>query len=90
MKRLDRIALGKGLRAARDKRGMTTRQVGFATGVSAATISRAERAHPDSFQNAESILLLCDYFGVDPFGALESVDVFHGDTPLKQDCEVRT
>lgn len=90
MKELDREILGKMLLGARKKRGITTREVAVATGVSAATISRAERAHRDSFQNAETILLLCDFFGIDPFKALVEAEMFHGKTPMKQDCGVRT
>ena len=90
MKRLDRALLGGMLLGKRTKRGLTTREVAALTGISAATLSRAERAHKDSFQNAETILLLCEFFGIDPFRALVETDVFHGKTPMKQDCAVRT
>ncbi|MEO9670097.1 MULTISPECIES: helix-turn-helix transcriptional regulator [Alphaproteobacteria] len=92
MKRLDRIALGRALFLAREALRLTTREIAARTGVSAATVSRAERAHPDIYQSAESVLLLCDHFDVDPFaflvtvggGEFSSGDVFHEKTPMKQ------
>lgn len=87
MKRLDRIALGRALHLARTIKGYTTRQMQDLTGVSAATVSRIERAHPDTLASAETTLVLCDFFGLDPLSFLvrtDGADLFHGKTPVKQ------
>ena len=84
MKQLDVIRLGRALASARAERGMTTRDLEGATGVSKATISRAERAHPDGTRSAASIVVLCDFFGMDPRTFLTGV--FHENTPVRQDA----
>ncbi|MFN4124456.1 helix-turn-helix domain-containing protein [Pannonibacter indicus] len=87
MKRLDRIALGRALHLARTLKGYTTREMQALTGISAATVSRIERAHPDTLASAETALVLCDFFGLDPLSFLVrtgGTDLFHGNTPVKQ------
>lgn len=86
MKRLDRIALGRALHLARTIKGYTTRQMQDFTGISPATVSRIERASPETLASAETALILCDFFGLDPLSFLRRVDedVFHVNTPMKQ------
>ncbi|SHN18448.1 helix-turn-helix domain-containing protein [Roseibium suaedae] len=88
MKRLDRIRLGNALAKARQEMGFSIRTAAMESGVSAPTISRAERAHPDSVQNAENVLVLCDFYGLNPLSFLAQTGPdlegrFHGNTPVK-------
>lgn len=88
MIRLNRERLGQLLLAARTKHQLTTRALQVVTGISAATISRAERGHPDVCASAETVLVLCHFFRIDPMDALETTfpagQMFHGKTPMKQ------
>jgi transcriptional regulator with XRE-family HTH domain len=86
MMQLDREKLGEALRDMRERKGMTIRDLEAETGISKATISRAERAHPDVYASADTVIVLCFALGVSPF---LFVKAFHGNTPMKQDCEAR-
>lgn len=66
MLRLDREALGKKLLEMREAGDVALRDIEAATGISRSTISRAERAHPDVFASAETVLVLSVFYGIDP------------------------
>ncbi|QFT31791.1 hypothetical protein FIV00_14965 [Labrenzia sp. THAF82] len=73
MMRLDREKLGEALLREREKRGLNMRAVHALTGISIATISRAERAHPDIYASAETVLILCKLYRLDPLRFVQDV-----------------
>ncbi|MCY1704503.1 helix-turn-helix domain-containing protein [Pannonibacter sp. SL95] len=91
MLRLDRIALGQALAGGRARWRLTVREAAELTGVSSATISRAERASEDAYQSAQSVLVLCAVYGLDPLaflvecgGEVAVGDMIHVQPPMKQ------
>ncbi|WP_420415100.1 hypothetical protein [Roseibium sp.] len=75
---LDFSGLGQAFFKARTSRGWTIDSVVADTGLSKATVSRAERMCEDTPVNLQSGVILCQYYGIDPVKYL-----FHGNTPLK-------
>lgn len=93
-KQLDRIHLGKRLLRERTTRGLTVRDVenilrrpDGTPAVSRSTLSRAERGSPECFQNAETILLLSDYYGFDARAYLVSVQPVSRETPHETNAQ---
>jgi transcriptional regulator with XRE-family HTH domain len=75
----DFSGLGRTFAKARARRGLTTGDVAGATGLSKATVSRAERMGEDTPVSLSSGLILCRFYQVNPMNYL-----FHGNTPLKR------
>ncbi|MCK7615207.1 helix-turn-helix domain-containing protein [Roseibium sediminicola] len=73
MMRLDREALGAALLEARMTQDISLRGIEAVTGISRTTISRAERAHPDIFASAETVVVLCHFYQIDPRDYVEPV-----------------
>jgi len=62
---MDRVALGKALREAREAQKLTLRQVGEAAGLSHAYIAAAERAEPNANLTLKAVESIAAALGLD-------------------------